>query len=252
MTDQPSRPTRHTFEKTRRLLDDFFKVDEYHGTCEQFDGTMGPPHRLLVFERGDSVAALLYDPARKEVILVDQFRLPVALRAGGQFGWLLEPTAGIQPATEDVFQTAMREIREETGYQVSSLTPIATFFPSPGGSTERIHLLFAEVRQIQQVETGGGIAQTGENIAVRRMRLTEFFSRLRNREFEDAKLIIGGYWSTYWFNGNIYGSEISRGIDVFRLVPSQYLSKNEIDAARADEIKRTRLETVQKMTRHAV
>jgi hypothetical protein len=48
----------------------------------------------------------------------------------------------------------------------------------------------------------------------------------------DAKsLIVGGYWSTYWFNGNIYGSEISRGIDVFRLRPSEYLSQNEIDAA---------------------
>jgi hypothetical protein len=48
----------------------------------------------------------------------------------------------------------------------------------------------------------------------------------------DAKsLIIGGYWSTYWYNGNIYGSEISRGIDVFRLRPSEYLSQNEIDAA---------------------
>jgi hypothetical protein len=41
----------------------------------------------------------------------------------------------------------------------------------------------------------------------------------------------GGYWSTYWFNGNIYGSEIARGIDVFRLLPSEHLSQNEIDAA---------------------
>jgi hypothetical protein len=48
---------------------------------------------------------------------------------------------------------------------------------------------------------------------------------------DPKNLIIGGYWSTYWFNGNVYGSEISRGIDVFRLLPSQYLSKNEIDAA---------------------
>jgi ADP-ribose pyrophosphatase len=199
MTDQPSRPprprpTRHAFERTRRLLDGFFKVDEYHGAFERFDGTMTPPQRLLVFERGDSVAALLYDPAHQEVILVDQFRLPVAVRAGGQFGWLLEPTAGIKPDDETVYETAIREIREETGYQVSSLTPIATFFPSPGGSTERIHLLFAEVRRLQQVETGGGVARTGEDIDVRRMRVTEFFARLRNREFEDAKLIIGGYW----------------------------------------------------------
>jgi len=44
-------------------------------------------------------------------------------------------------------------------------------------------------------------------------------------------LIIGGYWSAYWYNGNIYGAEIARGVDIFRLVPSQHLSQNEIDAA---------------------
>jgi hypothetical protein len=43
--------------------------------------------------------------------------------------------------------------------------------------------------------------------------------------------VSGGYWSSYWYNGNIYGAEISRGIDVFRLLPSAYLSENEIAAA---------------------
>jgi hypothetical protein len=48
----------------------------------------------------------------------------------------------------------------------------------------------------------------------------------------DAKaLYMGGYWSAYWYNGYIYGSEIARGIDVFRLKPSDHLSQNEIDAA---------------------
>ena len=48
----------------------------------------------------------------------------------------------------------------------------------------------------------------------------------------DAKqLITGGYWSTYWYNGSIYGSEIARGLDVFRLKSSEYLSQNEIAAA---------------------
>jgi hypothetical protein len=48
---------------------------------------------------------------------------------------------------------------------------------------------------------------------------------------DPKNLIIGGYWSAYWYNGNIYGSEIARGMDIFRLVPTQYLSQNEIDAA---------------------
>jgi len=46
-----------------------------------------------------------------------------------------------------------------------------------------------------------------------------------------TQLITGGFWSAYWYNGHIYGSEIARGIDVFSLKPSQYLSQNEIDAA---------------------
>jgi hypothetical protein len=41
----------------------------------------------------------------------------------------------------------------------------------------------------------------------------------------------GGYWSAYWYNGYIYGSEIARGLDVFKLAPSKFLTQNEIDAA---------------------
>jgi hypothetical protein len=48
----------------------------------------------------------------------------------------------------------------------------------------------------------------------------------------DPKMIVlGGYWSTYWYNGYIYGSEIARGLDVFKLTPSKFLTQNEIDAA---------------------
>ncbi len=42
---------------------------------------------------------------------------------------------------------------------------------------------------------------------------------------------LGGYWSVYWFNGYLYGSEIARGVDVFKLVPSKFLTQNEIDAS---------------------
>ena len=48
---------------------------------------------------------------------------------------------------------------------------------------------------------------------------------------EDA-LVLGGYWSVYWYNGLIYGTEILRGLDVFDLLPSEYLTANEIAAAK--------------------
>jgi len=44
-------------------------------------------------------------------------------------------------------------------------------------------------------------------------------------------LMTGGFWSAYWYNGYLYGSEIARGVDVFRLTPSEFLTKNELDAA---------------------
>ena len=48
-------------------------------------------------------------------------------------------------------------------------------------------------------------------------------------------LMSGGYWSAYWYNGNIYGSEELRGLDVFELTASEYLTQHEIDAARLVE-----------------
>ena len=45
------------------------------------------------------------------------------------------------------------------------------------------------------------------------------------------EMVSGGYWSTYWYNGHIYGAEIARGFDVFKLTPSEHLTQNEIDAA---------------------
>lgn len=53
----------------------------------------------------------------------------------------------------------------------------------------------------------------------------------------DAKrLSLAGYWSTYWYNGRIYGTEIVRGVDVFALTPSEYLTDNEIRAAERAEM----------------
>ncbi len=46
----------------------------------------------------------------------------------------------------------------------------------------------------------------------------------------DAGLTLGGMWSTYWYNGYIYSSEIARGVDVFRMVPNKFITQREIDA----------------------
>ena len=47
----------------------------------------------------------------------------------------------------------------------------------------------------------------------------------------EERLVLAGYWSTYWYDGKIYGTEIARGLDIMALTPSEYLTENEIAAA---------------------
>ena len=54
---------------------------------------------------------------------------------------------------------------------------------------------------------------------------------------DEKNLITGGYWSAYWYNGHIFGSEMSRGLDVLGFTPSDLLTQNEIDAASAVQAK---------------
>jgi hypothetical protein len=60
-------------------------------------------------------------------------------------------------------------------------------------------------------------------------------------------LILGGDWSAYWYNGYIYGSEIARGLDVFELTPTKFLTQNEIDAAKSVRVGELNVQDQQKI-----
>ena len=64
----------------------------------------------------------------------------------------------------------------------------------------------------------------------------------------DAKmLIMGGSWSAYWYNGRIYSSEIARGLDIFELTPTEQLTQNEIDAAKAVQVAELNVQNQEKI-----
>jgi hypothetical protein len=60
-------------------------------------------------------------------------------------------------------------------------------------------------------------------------------------------LILGGDWSAYWYNGHIYGSEIARGLDVFELTPTKFLTQNEINAAKSVKVTELNVQNQQKI-----
>src|SRR6201999_3110174 len=105
---------------------------------------------------------LLFNRDQRAVLLVEQFRAPalVARRRDDPTttdGWLLETLAGMVDAGESPDATAVRETLEETGYRVSKPELIGRFFVSPGGTSERVFLYFAEVSDSDRVTNGGGI-----------------------------------------------------------------------------------------------
>jgi ADP-ribose pyrophosphatase len=175
----------------RRVFDDFFKVDEAKLRFERYDGSMSEVVRRLNFERGDSAAALLFDARSRTVYLIEQFMYPTLAKAGG---WLQTVVAGMVDEGEAPEEAIRREILEEAGYAVERVEPIADFFVSPGGSSERIFLFCALVSDGARLGEGGGVATEHEDIRLVPVTLDDFITRLAAHEFADAKTIVAGYW----------------------------------------------------------
>jgi ADP-ribose pyrophosphatase len=165
----------------------------------RFDGQLSEPITRISLERGDSVGVLLYDSAEEAVILTRQFRYPVYASltpdeqrgAGARQAWLLEIVAGVKDAGLTVKEVAHKELLEEAGYEVKgSLQPITTFYPSAGGSSERIALFLGEVDQRGRISQGGGVAAEGEDIEIVVLPFSEALAMVATGEICDAKTII--------------------------------------------------------------
>ena len=175
----------------RRLLNDFFKVDEAQVSFERFDGSMTPPVRRLSFERGDSVSAVVRDADTQWVFFTEQFRYPTFEKGPG---WLIELVAGKVDAGEAPEIALRREIEEELGFRAVRVEHLSTFYVSPGGSSERIWLYYAEVRESGRLLPGGGLRGEHEDIRVVSMSIEEARVALAQGRFADAKTIIGLQW----------------------------------------------------------
>jgi nudix-type nucleoside diphosphatase (YffH/AdpP family) len=190
-------PPRVEIRSQTRVFDDFFKIDEAIVSHQRVGGEMSAEQRRLIFERGDSAAALLLDLDAGEVVLTRQFRAPSLMGrrrddASSTQGWMTETVAGMVEPNESPEETVIRETMEETGYRIGDPRLIAKFFSSPGGSSERIFLYFSKVRAADKSGRGGG--DEGEDIAIVRMTLGELFDRLDAGSIDDPKLLVSAYW----------------------------------------------------------
>lgn len=171
--------------------DGYFKVVRYQLCHSLFKGGMGPLVSREVFDRGQAVAVLPYDPILDKVILIEQFR-------PGAFGveadpWLIETVAGIVEPGEGIEDVARREGEEESGLHFQDLRPIARYFVSPGGSTETVDLF---IGLVSSSNVGGyfGLASEGEDIKVHVLDYQSAMAWLESGRIKVATTIVALQW----------------------------------------------------------
>lgn len=169
----------------------FYALDRLHLRHEQFRGGMGPLISRELFVRHDAVCVLPYDPQLDRVVLIEQFRVGALDKSAHP--WLLELVAGLIDKDESPEQVARREAEEEAGLTLGELWPVTAYYPSPGGSDERVHLF---VGRCDSRGAGGihGLAEEGEDIRVLVLSLDEALAVLADGRIDNAASIIALQW----------------------------------------------------------
>lgn len=174
------------------LYEGFFKVCEYLITHDRFDGEKITGIKREVFCRGPAVGTLLIDPNRREVVLIEQFRVGVAVTQQ-ETPWLLELVAGIVEPGESPAEVAIRESQEEAGCEPSEVELIQEYWVSPGGSDEKFYLYYGLIDS-SRVSKFGGLPAENEDIKVHVYSFEEAFYLLRSGMIRNAMTIIGLQW----------------------------------------------------------
>lgn len=172
-----------------RVFDSYLKVDKANVEHELNDGEKATYSRFKL-TRPDAVVALVCNLDEQKVIMVRQFRYPVASTNAGEN--ILEAVAGKIDAGEDPKQALVRELEEEIGYRVpeEKLDFICEAYVSPGYTTEKFHLFIVQVTNDMRVSDGGGLATEHEDIELVEIPLDDFIDLFKNGELRDAKTIM--------------------------------------------------------------
>lgn len=169
----------------------FYQLDRLHLRHRLFAGDMGKLISRELFVRHDAVCVLPYDPQRDCVVLIEQFRVGALDKSLNP--WLIELVAGLIDKDEQPEEVARREAVEEAGLELAELWPLTQYYPSPGGSDERVHLY---VGRCDSRGAGGvhGLEEEGEDIRVLVWSLDEALAALDDGRIDNAASIIALQW----------------------------------------------------------
>lgn len=156
-----------------------------------FEGGWSREVRREVYDSGDAVVVLPYDPQRDEVVLVEQFRAPPLHRHVPP--WVLECVAGRIDREATPEEIAHAEAREETGCPLTALEPVGGMYTSPGIFAEYVHCFCG------RMDTSGaagihGMGSEHENIRVHVVRFGEAMRALGDGRIQAATVFVTLQW----------------------------------------------------------
>ena len=145
------------------------------------------------YDRGNGATILLYDAARRTVLLTRQFRYPVYVNDHPD-GMLIETAAGLLD-DDDPLTAIRREAEEETGVRVDEVQHVFDVYMSPGSVTERLHFFAAAYDGADREGDRGGLAEEDEEIEILEYDIDLAMQMIRDGSIQDAKTIMLLQWA---------------------------------------------------------
>lgn len=173
------------------LYSGFFSLNKYEFIHEKHDGNWTDKVEREIFSGAHVSALLPYDPIRKEIVLIQQFRAGIISRYNKDY--LFEIVAGIIDKGEKPEETAARECMEETGCKVNKIIPVQGYFPAPGSSESYYNLYLGEVNSFDG-ERIKGLKSENENILVKSFKVAQVKKMLMDKEIKNGLTLIALQW----------------------------------------------------------
>ena len=181
----------------KNIYDGFFKMHEVTLKYQKYDGSWTNNIKRELFGGAQVSAVLPYDPIKKEIVLIQQFRPGTISKNFDHY--LNEIVAGIIDKGEDPESAAVRECLEETGCRVKKLIPIQGYFPAPGSSESFYYLYLGEIETFKGSRIMG-MENENEDIFVKSYKIEDVKEKMKNGKFLNGLTLI----ALQWFFLNIY------------------------------------------------
>lgn len=171
----------------KNLSNAHYKLDKVDFEYQTNNGSWQTQSREC-YDRGDGAAILLYNPNKKTVILIKQFRMPSYLN-GNATGMMIEVCAGLLDENNPE-ACIIKEVEEETGFKISNPKKVFELYSTPGAVTEKIHYFIAEYNDEMKISDGGGLEEEHEEIEVLEINFENALTMVSKGEINDAKTVV--------------------------------------------------------------